>query len=121
MAGIAQIDGDLAIDIDGAFVPALGNTFNIITAPLGVFGTFDTVDMSGMPAGLTFHINYLPTAVQLQVVSKPFFSADFDDDGDVDHTDLVIWQYAYNLNQLGDANGDNKSDAADWVLWRKQF
>lgn len=121
VTGFAQLDGSLVIDIDGAFVPALGNTFNIISAPGGVAGTFDTVDVSGVPAGLAFHINYLPTSVQLQVVNKPFFSADFDDDGDVDKTDYLIWRNAFNLNQLGDANGDNISDASDYVLWRKQF
>jgi hypothetical protein len=119
--GMAQLDGSLNIDIDGAFVPALGNIFNIISATGGVAGTFDTVDVSGMPAGLTFHINYLPTLVQLQVVNKPLFDADFDDDGDVDMTDYQIWRHAFQLNQLGDATGDNISDARDYVIWRKQF
>ena len=124
--GIAQVDGYLNIDIDEVspgvpFVPALGQLFNIISAPGGVIGTFDFYDISGMPAGLTFHINYLPNAVQLQVVNKPIFQADFDDDGDVDMTDYQIWRHAFSLNQLGDANGDNQSDAADYVIWRKQF
>jgi hypothetical protein len=74
-----------------------------------------------MPAGLAFHIAYLGNAVQLQVVNKPIFSADFDDDGDVDATDYAIWRGAFNLNHLGDANGDNQSNAADYVLWRDQF
>jgi hypothetical protein len=118
-------DGYLNIDIDEIspgvpFVPALGQTFNIITGHT-VTGTFDFYDISGMPAGLTFHINYLSNAVQLQVVSKPSFQADFDDDGDVDMTDYSIWTHAYNLNQLGDANGDNQSNAGDWVIWRKEF
>ena len=119
-SGDVVVDGHLNLDIDGVFVPALGNTFNIITGN-SVTGTFDNVDVSGMPGGLAFHINYLDNAVQLQVVNKPILSADFDDDGDVDMTDYTIWSYAYNLNQLGDANGDNQSNAADWVLWRKQF
>ena len=102
------------------FVPVLGKTFNIITGNT-VTGTFDYVDVSGMPAGLTFHINYLANAVQLQVVNKPIFSADFDDDGDVDATDLAIWQGAFDLNQLGDADGDNDSDGADFMLWQQQF
>jgi hypothetical protein len=118
---VAQLGGHLNVDIDGGFVPALGNTFNIISAPGGVSGTFENIDVSGMPAGLTFHVNYSATTVQLQVVNKPSFSADFDDDGDVDSTDYQIWRHAYNLNQLGDANGDNLSDARDYVLWRKQF
>lgn len=124
--GVAQVDGYLNIDIDEVspgvpFVPALNDTFNIISAPGGVSGAFDLVDMSGMPAGLTFHINYLPTFVQLQVVAKPIFSADFDDDGDVDMTDYSIWRHAFKLNQLGDADGDNDSDGADYVMWRDQF
>ena len=74
-----------------------------------------------MPAGLAFHINYLANAVQLQVVNKPIFSADFDDDGDVDPTDLAIWKGAFDLNQLGDADGDNDSDGADLAIWQREF
>jgi hypothetical protein len=121
--GDVIVDGYLNIDIDEIspgvpFVPALGQTFNIITG--NVTGTFDYADVSGMPAGLAFHIEYLGNAVQLQVVNKPIFSADFDDDGDVDLTDLAIWQGAYNLNQLGDADGDNDSDGRDFLMWQRQ-
>ncbi|MBA3484240.1 MAG: PEP-CTERM sorting domain-containing protein, partial [Pirellulales bacterium] len=79
------------------------------------------VDVADMPDGLTFHINYLANAVQLQVVNTPFFSADFDDDGDVDATDLSIWRGAFDLNQLGDADGDNDSDGNDFLLWQRQL
>jgi hypothetical protein len=124
-SGDLVLDGYLNIDIDeispgNPFVPALGQTFNIITGN-SVTGTFDYADVSGMPAGLAFHINYLANAVQLQVVNKPIFSADFDEDGDVDPTDLAIWKNAFNLNQLGDADGDNDSDGADFLLWQQQF
>lgn len=124
-SGDVVLDGFLSIDIDDIspgvpFVPVLGNTFNIITANT-VTGEFDLADISGMPSGLTFHIEYLSNAVQLQVVSKPFFAADFDDDGDVDLTDLAIWDAAFDLNQLGDANGDNRTDIDDWTVWRDQF
>jgi hypothetical protein len=124
-SGDVVLDGYLNIDIDEIspgvpFVPALGQTFNIITANT-VTGAFDFADVSGMPAGLAFHIEYLSNAVQLQVVTEPFFDADFDDDGDVDPTDLAIWQGAYNLNQLGDADGDNDSDGRDFLIWQRQF
>jgi hypothetical protein len=101
-------------------VPVLGNTFNIITGG-SVTGDFDYYDVSGMPPGLAFHIAYLANAVQLQVVNKPIFSADFDDDGDVDLTDLKIWRNNFDLNQLGDANGDNISNGADFLLWQRQL
>lgn len=124
-SGDVIVDGFLSIDLDDVspgvpFVPVLGNTFNIITGNT-VTGAFDTVDVSGMPVGLAFHVEYLANAVQLQVVNKPIFSADFDDDGDVDSTDLSIWKGAYDLNQLGDADGDNDSDGADFLLWQQQF
>lgn len=72
--GVAEIDGYLNVDIDEIspgvpFVPALGNKFNIISASGGVVGRFDALDTSGMPAGLTFKINYLPTIVQLEVIA----------------------------------------------------
>ena len=124
-SGDVVVDGFLSLDIDDIspgvpFVPVLGNTFNIITGNT-VTGEFDYADVSGMPAGLAFRIEYLSNAVQLQVVTKPIFSADFDDDGDVDVTDLEIWRGAYDLNQLGDADGDNDSDGADLILWQRQF
>ncbi|MEK7950999.1 beta strand repeat-containing protein [Luteolibacter soli] len=71
--GIAEIDGHLDIDIDGGFVPALGNTFNILSASGGVVGHFDSLSVSGTPAGLTFKINYLPTIVQVEVISGTEF------------------------------------------------
>jgi hypothetical protein len=74
-----------------------------------------------MPAGLTFQLNYLFNAVQLEVVNTTFYEADFDEDGDVDLTDYGIWKNNFNLNQLGDANGDNVSDAADYTIWRNQL
>jgi hypothetical protein len=123
--GDVVLDGYLNIDIDPVspgvpFVPVLGQTFNIITANT-VTGEFDFADISGMPNGLTFQLNYLPNALQLQVVPTPFFSADFDNDGDVDNTDFAIWRNAYDLNQLGDADGDNDTDGADLILWQRQF
>ncbi|MBX3427295.1 MAG: hypothetical protein KF688_16575 [Pirellulales bacterium] len=119
--GIAQLDGYLNVDIDGGFVPAVGNTFSIISATGGISGTFNQVDIQGFPLGLTVKVNYLPTIVQLEVVNTPLFSADFDKDGDVDATDLTIWRNAYHLNQLGDATGDNKSDGSDFLVWQRQF
>lgn len=119
--GVAQLDGYLNVDIDGGFVPALGNTFNIIAATGGISGTFDYYDIQGFPENLAVKVNYLPTIVQLEVVNKQFFAADFDRDGDVDASDYLVWRNAFNLNQLGDANGDNVSDASDYTLWRDQL
>jgi hypothetical protein len=52
----------------------------------------------------------------------PTFSpADFDEDGFVDADDLATWIAAYGSTQAGDANGDNVTDGADFLLWQQQF
>jgi hypothetical protein len=67
--GAAVLNGYLFLDIDGGFVPVVGNTFNIISASAGISGHFTAADIAGMPNGLTFQINYLPNAIQLSVVA----------------------------------------------------
>lgn len=67
--GTAIVGGLLSLDIDGAFVPVAGQTFNILSASAGVTGTFSAVESSGMPAGLVFRINYLPNTVQAEVIA----------------------------------------------------
>ncbi|MGL4512148.1 MAG: beta strand repeat-containing protein [Lacipirellulaceae bacterium] len=119
--GIAQVAGRLVVDLDGGFDPALGATFDILTTVFGVSGAFDLIDYQSLPAGKAFAVSYLPNAVRLTTVVRPDFAADFDDDGDVDQTDYAIWVGAYGLNQLGDATGDNLSNAADYTVWRDQL
>jgi hypothetical protein len=119
--GIAQIAGKLDVDLDVGFNPALGATFDILSTAFGASGTFSLVDYNNLPAGKTFRVDYLPSTVRLTVVNRPLFSADFDDDGDVDVTDLGIWKNAFDLNQLGDADGDNDSDGGDFLLWQRQL
>lgn len=71
VAGTAQLGGTLDLDLDGGFSPALGQTYNILTASAGVSGTFASViQPATMPAGLKFQVNYQPALVQLEVVAK---------------------------------------------------
>ncbi|MBA3485095.1 MAG: hypothetical protein H0T51_25140, partial [Pirellulales bacterium] len=59
----ATIDGSLDIDVIGGFVPVLGQIYEILSATAGVSGAFDIANLDGLPAGLMFDLNYLPTAV----------------------------------------------------------
>ncbi len=69
--GAAQVSGALDLSLSGGFVPVLGQTFNILSATSGVSGSFSTVTQPpGMPAGLVFRVNYLPTLAQVEVVSS---------------------------------------------------
>lgn len=74
VGGTAQIGGDLLLKLGGGYVPALNDTFNVLSATGGVLGTFNPlVQPVGMPAGRVFQITYSASLVQLKVVaSSPF-------------------------------------------------
>lgn len=73
--GAAQIGGFLSLDLDGGFVPAAGDTFDILTASAGVSGKFQGVQTSGMPAGKVFELVYLPNAVRVTVQNGTHYDA----------------------------------------------
>jgi hypothetical protein len=57
---------------------------------------------------------------------RPRSAGDFDDDGDVDGGDFLIWQRGLGLAggaspSQGDANRDMTVDALDLVLWKQEF
>ncbi len=51
-------------------------------------------------------------------------NADFDDDGDVDGSDYLIWQRGFDSGTTqpeGDANNTNTVDGEDLAIWRNQY
>jgi hypothetical protein len=57
-------------------------------------------------------------------VVPPTGDADFDDDGDVDGRDFLVWQRGLGVgasHAAGDADGNGSVDAADLAIWRGQF
>jgi hypothetical protein len=58
--------------------------------------------------------------------APPANNADFDNDGDVDGADFLVWQRGVGLTSqpnksTGDANGDGNVNAADLAIWRTKF
>jgi T5SS/PEP-CTERM-associated repeat protein len=121
IANTLELAGSLDVALLGGFVPAVGSTFEIITAAGGIEGEFATLaaELSALPGGRLWDIQYTPTSVILEVLSG--FSADFDNDGDVDSDDLDEWQAAYGENALADADSDGDSDGRDFLEWQRQF
>ncbi len=112
----AELAGKIRLSLLDGYVPWLGQTFTILTAPFGVSGAFDTV-LGGVDGDTRLGLLYEPAKVQLFAT----FSADFDLDGDVDADDLAQWQGDYGLNGMSDADGDGDSDGSDFLAWQQQF
>jgi MYXO-CTERM domain-containing protein len=66
-----------------------------------------------------FDVVYTPKSVVL--VARPAYTADFDDDGDVDGGDLAEWQGDFGVNAFSDANDDGDSDGHDFLAWQRQL
>jgi hypothetical protein len=118
VGGTALLNGTLDIDLEGAFVPALGNNLlPILGATAGVVGQFSHVlQPVGMPVGLWYEPIYSPTSVQLKVVA----SGDFNLDGTFACADVdaLTTQIAGGLHPiLFDLNGDALVNTADLTVW----
>jgi hypothetical protein len=63
-------------------------------------------------------------AVQDYLKALPRSTADFDKNGAVDQQDFELWRSSFGESAagslFGDANNDGTTDAADWVMWRRQ-
>ncbi len=56
------------------------------------------------------------------IPSPPTFDpGDFEEDGDVDGMDLVIWQNNFRLNAAGDADNDLDTDGRDFLIWQRNY
>ena len=115
----ADLDGALDVALSGLFEPDAGDTFQILSAS-SVTGTFDTVNLPALAAGLVWSVDYQSSAVSLNVL----FSADFNGDGTVDGDDLADWQTGYGSQSAehvdGDADGDGDVDGQDFLIWQQQ-
>jgi hypothetical protein len=121
LTGAASLDGMLELSLINGYVPALGDTLNVLSAVGGIGGAFDSIMQPvTMPADLMFDVSNLGSILQLAVVEIPSFTADFDNDGDVDGDDLDQWEADYALNGDSDANGDGESAGIDFLTWQLQ-
>ncbi|HMP05649.1 MAG TPA: dockerin type I domain-containing protein, partial [Lacipirellulaceae bacterium] len=50
-----------------------------------------------------------------------YHPADFNQDGLVNSPDLTIWRNAFLQTSAGDANGDNRTDGHDFLIWQRSL
>lgn len=54
-------------------------------------------------------------------ITAPSVPGDFNGDTFVNAADLTKWKGDYGVNGNSDANGDGKSDGADFLIWQRNF
>jgi hypothetical protein len=114
------LDGDLHVTlIDGGmgiYEPVKGDEFDLFTASAGLDGQFNSVSLPILQPPLGWRIAYNPTVVSLLVT--PRLPGDFDADGNVDRSDMAIWQQGVGMldgasQTDGDGDGDLDVDGDD--------
>lgn len=107
----------VAADDDGAgglLSLLMGNVPANGRLTFAVTGFGDDEDFTG--------IHFEEGAYQLKLTTAPVLAADFDDNGSVNAADLAIWRGAYGVpgNVAGNADGDNDTDGADFLVWQRE-
>jgi hypothetical protein len=123
VAGLASLDGLLAVSLAAGFAPVPGDTFDILDFGQAL-GSFATISLPGLPGGMRWDLAQLYVTGALTVLSP--FEADFDEDRDVDAADLVRWKTFFGTagtatHMQGDADGDLDVDGADFLVWQRQL
>jgi T5SS/PEP-CTERM-associated repeat protein len=119
VTGGVTLDGALEVSLIDGFAPQAGQSFDILDWGKTLDGGFAALNLPALAAGLRWDDAQLYTSGVLAVA--PTFTADFDEDGDVDGDDLLQWQGDFGLSSLSDADNDSDSDGADILQWQRQL
>jgi hypothetical protein len=117
----AFLDGTLEVQLQGAFVPGLGDTFPVVGATEGILGSFTNELLPALGNGLRFRLNYSTSQLNLEVVPQSLVG-DFDGDGLINGTDvdgLVVVIASGSGNPSFDLTGDgfvNGNDLDQWLV-----
>lgn len=126
VTGTATLAGTLNVSLINGFIPALGNTFDVLTAGTRS-GTFATVNVPTLPGSMSWEIQHLPTSVRLSVVEGAV-PGDVDGDGHVTLNDLTILLsgFGFCVGDPGfisatDFDGDGCTNLADLTVLLANF
>jgi T5SS/PEP-CTERM-associated repeat protein len=123
-AGVAALDGALAVTLAPGYAPSLGDSFEVLTAAGGVSGTFASAVLPTLAGGLFWDLDYESNNVTLSVIDG--LAADFDSNGIVNAADLALWKTGFGkatgaVKSDGDADKDGDADGADFLIWQRQL
>jgi hypothetical protein len=125
VSSILGLDGTLNVLLANGFNPQSGNSFDILNW-FGLLGTFDAINLPTLGGTLTWDMSQLYATGILSVIDTSGFTADFDEDGDVDGDDLANWKAGFGASGSathvqGDADADQDVDGSDFLTWQRQL
>ncbi|MCC7476180.1 MAG: autotransporter-associated beta strand repeat-containing protein [Pirellulales bacterium] len=107
VGGTANLGGTLAVSLVGGFVPAWGNSFEVLSSTGLADTTFSNAELPKLPGSLAWRMTYASAAVQLLVA----LAGDFNLNGTVDGADYVLWRTGLGTTHT----------LADYETWRAHF
>jgi len=122
VSGDAALGGVLQISLSNGFTPQTGEAFDILDFGNLNGTTFDSIDLIGAAAFLSWNFSALYTNGQITVGGLAPVIGDTDGDRDVDTDDydaLVAAFGAYDPN--ADFNNDGHTDLADFAMMRENL
>ena len=113
VTGAVALNGTLQTTLINGFIPAAGNTFNILDGAIS--GTFSTLSLPALGAGLVWNLSNLYTTGVLSV-GVP---GDYNNNGEVDAADYVLWRNGGPL--ANEVDNPGTVNAQDYTAWRARF
>jgi hypothetical protein len=120
-SGTLALGGTLNVSLVNGFSPTAGNTFDILNWST-LTGTFSTIQLPSLAAGLSWSTSQLYSTGVLSVV--PGITGDYNANGTVDAADYIVWRKTLGQTGTGlaaDGNNNSQIDQADFDIWRSHF
>jgi hypothetical protein len=120
VGGNLSLDGTLALSLINGFVPAFGNSFDILDWG-SLTGTFSALQLAGLAGGYSWDTSQLYTT---GIVSVGGVLGDYNHNGVVDAADYVVWRSMLGQTGAGlaaDGNQNGVVDGGDLTVWRSHF
>lgn len=129
VADSISLGGVLDIVANANYQPALGDSFEIVSATASLAGDFASVVGLGLGNGLGFAVttDAIARTVTLDVVASTLpLTGDYNADGQVDMADYTIWRDALGstVSEAGmgaDGNADGVVTEADYHAWQIRY
>lgn len=124
VAGEALLAGDLAISLVDGFMPAAGDTFQLVTAAKGLGSSLDLIEPPGLPSNLAWMLDVVNGNSLVLSVIEAVLAGDYNANGVVDAADYTIWRDSRGQTGTGlaaDGNNDGVVNDADYLVWKNGF